>query len=147
MKTKLTAEVTALLMRARRYLECSPLEGVMDVVDEIDEYLAKKTKGTSKGEDFVNEDYFDDPANEPQGYRTVFRERGEREREVVSFTRYCQRCGKELVDKYIVWLEMRNSTATYHPQGEVPTDDSQGLFSFGPDCAKRANNPVHEEED
>ena len=29
----------ALLTKARRFLECSPLEGVMDVVDEIDTYL------------------------------------------------------------------------------------------------------------
>lgn len=52
---------------------------------------------------------------------------------------YCEKCGRELNPKRIVWLELNCMTGLYHREGEVPEEDSQGWFPFGPDCAKKAN--------
>lgn len=53
----------------------------------------------------------------------------------------CERCGAKLDPRAIVWLEMQNSTAKFLAAGKVaPEGDSQGMFAFGPDCAKRPNS-------
>lgn len=50
---------------------------------------------------------------------------------------FCERCGDELDDKTAVWLELNNHTGTYHKDGEVPEEKSQGFFSFGAACSKK----------
>jgi len=48
---------------------------------------------------------------------------------------YCENCGRKLIDSKIVWLELSNTDSEYYleiPEGHI----SQGLFAFGPDCAK-----------
>lgn len=50
---------------------------------------------------------------------------------------YCQRCGDLLDPKKMVWLELDQRTNTY-TSGPVPENVSQGCFTFGRACAKRA---------
>jgi hypothetical protein len=49
----------------------------------------------------------------------------------------CERCGKRHMSEW-VYLELNAATGRYAEPGSVPTNDSQGLFRFGRDCAKRA---------
>jgi hypothetical protein len=62
----------------------------------------------------------------------------------------CYRCGQELAEKRIVWLELNCVTGKWtdekHPH---PAEQSQGCFPFGVACAakqfpanKRATRPV-----
>jgi len=50
----------------------------------------------------------------------------------------CQRCGSPLTspDK-CTWLELNLYTLTYHVEGIVPKNESQGFFEFGDDCAEK----------
>lgn len=53
----------------------------------------------------------------------------------------CERCGAELSDETAVWLELSTDNGRYYPPEKFPKGhQNQGGFSFGPDCAKRANN-------
>jgi hypothetical protein len=48
---------------------------------------------------------------------------------------FCERCGKKLNPKTMVWLELDNTTGRYTDQ-PLPEDHvSQGGFTFGRDCA------------
>jgi hypothetical protein len=50
----------------------------------------------------------------------------------------CTRCNEKLNPVRTVWLELNNHTNTYHEEGTVPPAQSQGGFSFGQACARRA---------
>ena len=50
---------------------------------------------------------------------------------------YCEHCERKLNPTKIVWLELNNVTNTYHVEGEVPEEQSQGLFTFGSACARK----------
>lgn len=52
----------------------------------------------------------------------------------------CERCGKDHIGTW-VWLELNSYTGRFYPPGTVPANESQGLFRFGPACAKKANTP------
>jgi len=48
----------------------------------------------------------------------------------------CHRCGAELNNKRIVWLELDNETDLFHKLEDFPEDGiSQGCFKFGSACA------------
>jgi hypothetical protein len=47
---------------------------------------------------------------------------------------FCERCGEQLNPDTAVWLELSWKTNRY--AGAVPTEESQGWFSFGRACAK-----------
>lgn len=49
---------------------------------------------------------------------------------------FCERCGETLDPDTAVWLELSWKTNLYATVGTVPSDESQGCFSFGRDCAK-----------
>lgn len=50
--------------------------------------------------------------------------------------RYCTCCERELTAAFR-WLEMDQRTWTYHDDGDVPPEKSQGWFPFGLTCAKK----------
>jgi hypothetical protein len=50
----------------------------------------------------------------------------------------CACCEQELNPKTLVWLELSFKTGEYAKPGEVPEDESQGCFTFGRACARRA---------
>ena len=50
--------------------------------------------------------------------------------------RFCRCCEKALRGK-TRWLELDQRTNTYHDLGNVPSEQSQGWFSFGLTCAKK----------
>lgn len=52
---------------------------------------------------------------------------------------YCTRCGKNVRRGKEVWIELSTKTGQYG--GEIPEAESQGMFVFGPDCAKNPNTP------
>ncbi len=56
--------------------------------------------------------------------------------EIAESNRYCTECDKRLSGK-VAWLELDQRTDTYHDHGDVPSDQSQGWFPFGLDCAKK----------
>jgi hypothetical protein len=47
----------------------------------------------------------------------------------------CERCGKQHIGAF-VWLELNTYTGLYDKPGTIPKDESQGLFMFGPACAR-----------
>jgi hypothetical protein len=50
---------------------------------------------------------------------------------------YCTKCGKKLNKKTLVMLELNWKTNEYSdPAKPLASEDSQGLFPFGKDCAK-----------
>ena len=51
---------------------------------------------------------------------------------------YCEKCGRRLKPKDIVYLELDMRDNSFHlPENkEVPETVSQGCFAFGKDCAK-----------
>lgn len=49
---------------------------------------------------------------------------------------HCEHCDRKLNPNKITWLEHNSATGIYHVEGEVPEDNSQGLFAFGSACAK-----------
>jgi len=49
----------------------------------------------------------------------------------------CQKCREILKPNREVWLELNTKTFTYTDSG-VPESLSQGWFSFGADCARKA---------
>lgn len=53
--------------------------------------------------------------------------------------RYCTHCNKALRGR-VAWLEFDQRTQTYHDDGGVPSDKSQGWFPFGVDCARAELN-------
>lgn len=50
-------------------------------------------------------------------------------------SRVCTCCGKTLSGR-AAYLELDQRTNTYHDEGGVPADKSQGFFPFGMTCAK-----------
>jgi hypothetical protein len=50
---------------------------------------------------------------------------------------YCHHCGRPLKPHQRVWLELNWATNEYHKPGTVAEADSQGIFPFGRDCAKK----------
>lgn len=50
---------------------------------------------------------------------------------------YCECCERKLNPAKIVWLELNNHTNLYHVEGEVPEEESQGMFAFGKACAAK----------
>lgn len=48
---------------------------------------------------------------------------------------FCTRCGRELHPNKVRWLELDQRINRYHDFNDVPADQSQGWFAFGPDCA------------
>ena len=48
----------------------------------------------------------------------------------------CGRCGARHLDGF-TFLELNNRTGKYAVPGNVPSNESQGLFRFGHTCAKR----------
>ena len=61
----------------------------------------------------------------------------------------CSKCGRELKDDQIVWLEVNDRTGTYHDpdKQEVPEADSLGLYAFGKTCAKQELKQAKEKDD
>jgi hypothetical protein len=53
------------------------------------------------------------------------------------FTPTCERCGQSLREKPSVALELNAHTGRYSEPGTVPTHESQGVFFFGADCARK----------
>jgi hypothetical protein len=49
----------------------------------------------------------------------------------------CTKCNEPLTGHAIRMLELDQRTQTYHDNGDVPEDRSQGWFPFGLKCAKR----------
>jgi len=51
---------------------------------------------------------------------------------------YCERCGAALDGHKAVWLELNMYTGLYSDpdSSKIPAEESQGVFSFGTDCAK-----------
>jgi len=48
----------------------------------------------------------------------------------------CEKCGKPLNDKDVIWLELSLTSGHYY--NEIPLGhESQGAFPFGKDCAKQ----------
>ena len=48
----------------------------------------------------------------------------------------CERCGKKINPKTLVWLELGIENGKYYKPEEFPNNiQSQGLFTFGKDCA------------
>jgi len=52
------------------------------------------------------------------------------------FCEFCEKCGRKLNPKDIAELELDTRDNTYHRLGETPEKFSQGVFTFGRDCAK-----------
>lgn len=50
--------------------------------------------------------------------------------------RFCRCCQKPLKNK-VRFLELDQRTDTYHDNGDVPSDKSQGWFPFGLTCASK----------
>lgn len=50
--------------------------------------------------------------------------------------RRCTCCDKKLTGS-LIWLECDQRIWAYHDFGGVPEDKSQGMFVFGPTCAKK----------
>jgi hypothetical protein len=50
---------------------------------------------------------------------------------------YCEHCNRKLNPNKMVWLEYNNLTNTHHAEGEVPEEDSMGMYPFGVTCAKK----------
>ena len=49
----------------------------------------------------------------------------------------CTNCGRR-IKSTVVWLEFNSHTNSFVlPGAQVPSDDSQGGFPLGPDCAKK----------
>jgi hypothetical protein len=48
----------------------------------------------------------------------------------------CTRCSEKLDESRAVWLELDRDLLTYHLDGEVPPERSQGGFPFGEACAR-----------
>ena len=48
----------------------------------------------------------------------------------------CTCCEKKLNPEKTVWLELDQRTNTYHDNGDVPEEKSQGWFPFGKKCAQ-----------
>ena len=49
----------------------------------------------------------------------------------------CERCEKILNPKNLVWLEYSHTDGNYYKPDEFPKNHiSQGIFTFGKDCAK-----------
>jgi hypothetical protein len=51
--------------------------------------------------------------------------------------RHCTCCKRDLSGHAFRWLELDQRTQTYHDDGDVPADRSQGWFPFGLTCAKK----------
>lgn len=50
---------------------------------------------------------------------------------------HCTKCNKRIDPLKMIMLEYNGKTLKYHKPGDVPENESQGLFPFGADCAKR----------
>jgi hypothetical protein len=50
----------------------------------------------------------------------------------------CICCGKPLKPEQMVWLECDSRDGSYHEDGTVPLEYSQGAFELGRTCAKKA---------
>lgn len=52
----------------------------------------------------------------------------------------CCKCGRELDPAKVVPLELNSTTLTWHREEDdaVPEEESQGVWDFGPACAKKA---------
>lgn len=48
---------------------------------------------------------------------------------------YCERCRQLLNPATAVWLELSTRTGLYSDE-KLPEAESQGCFTFGPDCAR-----------
>jgi hypothetical protein len=49
---------------------------------------------------------------------------------------FCDKCGKELKEDKIFWLELNYLTQEWRKPGETNKDESQGCFPFGKRCAE-----------
>lgn len=49
--------------------------------------------------------------------------------------RFCERCGKPVEQRYIVYLTLDQRTGTYTKR-KVPEQYSQGSFLFGGNCSR-----------
>lgn len=50
----------------------------------------------------------------------------------------CTRCGRDVHPARTTWLELNALTLKYYAEpGNVPQNESQGWFPFGPDCAQK----------
>lgn len=50
---------------------------------------------------------------------------------------FCEYCQKELKPGAEIWLELSNTNNHYYRDGLPQGLSSQGMFPFGPGCAKR----------
>ena len=55
----------------------------------------------------------------------------------------CFKCGAKLDKKKIVWLELDVTTNIFHEIGVILTENSQGMFPFGKDCAKKIRGDLN----
>lgn len=56
----------------------------------------------------------------------------------MEYKQYCYKCRKLLNPKKIVWLELNMKTNIFSSE-LCPENESQGMFPFGPDCAKKVD--------
>ena len=65
----------------------------------------------------------------------------------MKYTYYCYKCGRELKESEIVWLELNAETGEFMPAGSeaLPEDISQGCFPFGKSCGA-IKKPMYIEE-
>lgn len=55
----------------------------------------------------------------------------------------CSNCGKKLKSNQTIWLELSTTDGCVYDPEEFPQDQqSQGLFEFGSDCAKKVVSRV-----
>lgn len=51
----------------------------------------------------------------------------------------CYRCGKPIAPGTTVSLELNSHTGLFSSKGDIPANESQGWFEFGPDCGPKTD--------
>lgn len=52
---------------------------------------------------------------------------------------WCYKCGKVIKPGTAVMLELNTYTGVFSSKGDIPADESQGWFEFGPDCGPKSD--------
>lgn len=56
---------------------------------------------------------------------------------------YCTKCQQALAPGKEVWLSLDSATGRYTANHDsIPANRNQGIFPFGPDCAKKVTQEV-----
>lgn len=51
----------------------------------------------------------------------------------------CYRCGRPIKPGAAVSLELNTNTGIFSSKGDIPADESQGWFDFGPECGPKSD--------